>query len=151
VSRSGTSLALSLAVVTVIGAIAFLVSACAASAPSISPRESATPELATQRLPAATTRLPLATVSLKGTGSKTGPGILLSGDYTMRTAVQLKAGCSWRAYLDPLDSEPLDAVQSDSPGSHSVDEPVGGIDYGTYFIRVSASHCGSWSVVFSRT
>jgi hypothetical protein len=49
---------------------------------------------------------------LNGAGSKTGPRVVLEGDYVLRTSVKAKAGCNWSMYLDGLESEPLDGFSA---------------------------------------
>jgi hypothetical protein len=87
---------------------------------------------------------------LKGTGSKTGRTVVLSGDYVFRDTVKAKPGCDWVAYLDGLDPEPLDEFETDFSGGHSNSADELGLDLRKYTIRVVATKCGAWSVSITR-
>jgi len=71
---------------------------------------------------------------------------VLEGDYVLKTKVKTRRGCNWKMYLDGLDTSPLDAVRTNSPGSHSLTADQTGLGLGTYRIRVTSSKCGAWSV-----
>ena len=104
------------------------------TAPSLAPRDP--------------TPAPAASVTLKGTGSKTGATTTLGGDYTLKTNVTAKPGCSWSVSLDPGYGE-VDSFSTDSAGSQSDELPVS-LDPGSYRLVVRATKCGIWSVTLRR-
>jgi hypothetical protein len=88
--------------------------------------------------------------NLKGTGSKTGPPVVLSSDYVLADKVVAKAGCHWAFYLDGYDPAPRDDFETAYAGNHSTTSDEGGVELGTYSLTVVANKCGAWSVTLTR-
>jgi hypothetical protein len=93
---------------------------------------------------------PVEKATLKGQGDKIGPVVVLSGDYVFRDSVKTKAGCRFQVYLDGLDDQPLDVVETDSAGSNSTEADELGLDLRTYTLRVVATKCGAWSASLTK-
>ena len=111
-------------------------------------RTSASPRPTARTTPVALD--PADKTSLKGTGSKVGPTVALSGDYLFKDNVNAKPGCHWAVFLDGLDPEPLDEFTTDYPGGHTTSADEIGLELRQYTIRVVATKCRAWSVSLAR-
>lgn len=100
--------------------------------------------------PTASAMVAADSANLKGTGSKTGPPVVLSSDYVLADKVVAKAGCHWAFYLDGYDPAPRDDFETAYAGNHSTTSDEGGVELGTYSLTVVANKCGAWSVTLTR-
>ncbi len=94
--------------------------------------------------PQGTTATTAAKVTLSGTGNKTGPAVVLAGDYTISAKVIAKPGCSWTLSINPGNDDVV-SVSTDAAGSQELILPIS-LAAGSYRIVVTSTKCANWAV-----
>jgi hypothetical protein len=108
-----------------------------------------TPALATATLtPEIPAETPASTVTLSGQGDKTGPALMLEGNYTLTAKVTANAGCSWTLTVQPGNNKVVD-ISTDAAGSQGTSLPIS-LAVGSYQLVVASTNCGDWTVSLAR-
>jgi hypothetical protein len=88
------------------------------------------------------------TVSMKGTGPKTGePFVLAGGRHTIKTSMVTEPDCGFKIFMDGLQAEPLTEDEPSGGSGSSTSETTTKFDAGTYTFRVETEGaCGAWTI-----